>query len=406
MNYDVIVVGGGAAGMASAIESAKQGAKTLLIERNNKLGGILTQCIHNGFGIKYFNEELTGPEYAYRFEMLVEKHDIEVMLNTFVLNIDNNKNITIINKQGMKTLSAKAVVLAMGCIEKTAGSINLAGFRPAGVFTAGQAQHMVNLEGKMPGKNIVILGSGDIGLIMARRLTFEGAKVEKVLEIMPTTSGLARNVQQCLVDFNIPLLFNTTITKVVGKDRVEGICYAKVNENFELIKGTEKFLKCDCILLSVGLIPDNNIIPQLQLNKITHGAYVDEFRETEIKGVFACGNVLHVHDLVDNVTVEALIAGKNAALYSKNKLIKGEKFNIIAGNGVRYNIPNTVYNGSGEVEVFFRATNKYLKHNIIAKSNNEIIAKKFVMSITTGEMQSIKIDKSKITSDIEISIQQ
>lgn len=406
MNYDVIIIGGGAAGMASAIESAKLGAKTLLIEKDGKLGGILNQCIHNGFGVKYFKEELTGPEYAHRFETVVAENNIEVMLNTFVINVANDKSVTIINKDGMKILRAKAVVLAMGCREKTAGSINLAGVRPAGIFTAGQVQHMVNISGKMPGKNVVILGSGDIGLIMARRLTFESANVKMVLEIMSNTSGLARNVQQCLVDFDIPLHFNTTITRVVGKNRVEGIYYAKVDDKFNVIEGSEKFLKCDCILLSVGLVPDNSVIPQLKINAITNGASVDEFRETEIDGIFACGNVLHVHDLVDNVTMEAILAGKNAALYAQQKLVKGQKFNIVSGIGVRYNIPNTVYNGSGEVEVFFRATNKFIKHSIVAKSAGEIIAKKFVMSITTGEMQNIKIDKSKINSDVEISILQ
>ncbi len=405
MNYDVIIIGGGAAGMASAIESAKLGAKTLLIEKDGKLGGILIQCIHNGFGVKYFKEELTGPEYAHRFETIVAKNDIEVMLNTFVLNVGNDKSVTIINKNGMKILHAKAVVLAMGCREKTAGSISLTGVRPTGIFTAGQIQRMVNILGKMPGKNIVILGSGDIGLIMARRLTFEGAKVEMVIEIMSNTSGSARNVQQCLIDFDIPLHFNTTITRVVGKNRVEGIYYAKVDEKFNVIDSSEKFLKCDCILLSVGLIPDNSVISQLALSRITNGAMVDEYRETTIEGIFACGNVLHVHDLVDNVTEEAIIAGKNAALYSQQKLIKGKKYNIFSGNGVRYNIPNTVYNGSGEVEVFFRATEKFIKHSIAVKSGEIIIAKKFVPSIIPGTMQSIKIDKSKIDNDIEISIQ-
>ena len=408
MKYDVIIIGGGAAGMASAIESSKLGAKTLLIEKDGKLGGILNQCIHNGFGLKFFKEELTGPEYAHAFETEVKENNIEVMLNTFVLNVENGRNeksVTIINEKGMQTLQTKSIVLAMGCREKTAGSINLAGVRPAGIFTAGQVQYMVNIAGKMPGKKVVILGSGDIGLIMARRLTFEGAKVEKVIEIMPTTSGLARNVQQCLVDFNIPLLFNTTITKVVGKNRVEGIYYANVDENFKVLPETEKFLECDCILLSVGLIPDNSIIPQLNLHSITNGAVVDEYRETEIEGIFACGNVLHVHDLVDNVTEEAIITGKNAALFAQKKLVRGEAFKVTPSTGVRYVLPNTVYNGEGKVEVFFRASSKFIRHNILAKCKGESIAKKFVLSITPGEMQTLKIDKSKITGDIEILIE-
>ena len=404
MDYDVIVVGGGAAGMAAAIESFKTGAKTLLIEKEDKLGGILNQCIHNGFGLHHFKEELTGPEYANRFIQLVNENKIEVLYNTYVTSIEKNR-VRVINDGGARVISSKAIVLAMGCREKAGGAINLAGTRPVGIYTAGQVQKMVNLHGKLPGKKAVLLGSGDIGLIMARRLTFEGVKVEMVLEIMNTTSGLARNVQQCLVDFDIPLYFNTTITRIVGKDRVEGVYYAKVDENFNVIKSTEKFVECDTVLLSVGLVPDFNIISNLEINKVTNGTYVDEFRQTQLKGVFACGNVLHVHDLVDNVTEEAEIAGKNAGLYALNKLKKGKAFSVLCGPGVRYTIPNTVYNGSDQVDIFFRVDKKYIKSNIIAKCGNDILAKSFKLSITPGEMQKITIDKSKIKANVEVLIE-
>lgn len=403
MDYDVIVVGGGAAGMAAAIESYKTGAKTLLIEKEDKLGGILNQCIHNGFGLHHFKEELTGPEYANRFERLVQENNIEVLYNTYVTKVAPNK-VTIINDGGTRTLTTKAIVLAMGCREKAGGAINLTGTRPVGIYTAGQVQKMVNLHGKLPGKKAVLLGSGDIGLIMARRLTFEGVKVEMVLEIMSTTSGLARNVQQCLVDFNIPLYFNSTITRIVGKDRVEGIYYAQVDENFNIIKKTEKFVPCDTVLLSVGLIPDFNIISGLEVNRVTNGTYVDEFRQTKQKGIFACGNVLHVHDLVDNVTEEAELAGKNAGLYALGKLNKGKAYNVVCGDGVRYSIPNKVYAGTGNVDIFFRVDKKYIKHFIIAKCGSNMLNKAFKLSITPGEMQKISIEKSKIKGDIEILV--
>lgn len=403
MDYDVIVIGGGAGGMAAAIESDKLGAKTLLIEKENVLGGILNQCIHNGFGLHHFKEELTGPEYANRYVKELETTNVNVLYNTFVTNIEKHK-VEIINENGKKTLTSKAIVLAMGCREKSAGSINLTGTRPVGIYTAGQVQKMVNLHGKLPGKNVVILGSGDIGLIMARRLVFEGVKVEMVMEIMSQTSGLARNIQQCLIDFNIPLLMNTTITKVVGDKKVEGIYYAKVDDKFNVIKETEKFIKCDCILLSVGLVPEFNVARTLKTNRITNGTYVDEYRQTEEEGIFACGNVLHVHDLVDNVSEEAEIAGKSAGLYALGKLEFGVKHNVTTGDGVRYVIPNYIYSGEGNSALYFRSDKKYVKSNIVVMCNNEIIAKTFKLSITPGEMQKIDIDKSKINGDLVVKI--
>ena len=268
--YDVVVIGGGPAGMAAAIESDKVGAKTLLLERNEKLGGILNQCIHNGFGLHYFNEELTGPEYALRFEALINKTNVKVMLNTFVIDVTGH-TITFINPDGETIVEAKAIVMAMGCREKTPAGITLTGTRPVGVYTAGQAQKMVNMYGKLPGKNVVILGSGDIGLIMARRLTFEGAKVIEVLEIMPESGGLKRNIQQCLNDFNIPLKLKTTVTRVVGDTRVEGVYVAEV-DGFTPIKETEHFVPCDCLILSVGLLPETDLIKGLKLNPKTSGA--------------------------------------------------------------------------------------------------------------------------------------
>lgn len=404
LNYDVIVIGGGAGGMAAAIESDKTGAKTLLIERDDKLGGILNQCIHNGFGLHYFCEELTGPEYANKFEKKLAKTKVDVMLNTFVKKIDG-KNITIVNENGCQVVTAKSIVIAMGCREKTAGSINLAGTRPVGIYTAGQVQRMVNLYGKMVGKRVVIVGSGDIGLIMARRLTFEGAKVLMVAEIMSFTSGLSRNVQQCIKDFNIPLLFNTSITRVVGTDRVEGVYYAPVDEKYNIC-GREKYIKCDCVILSVGLTPETSIIENLKLNPVTNGAFVNEYRELiDEKGVFMCGNNLHVHDLVDNVSIEGEIAGHNAGLNALGKLKHGKAYNVKFGDGIRYVLPSIVFGGKNEeVTINFRVGYKIVKKFIVAYVNGKLVNKKYCMSLNPGEMQSISINKDFIDGDIEVKI--
>jgi len=398
-NYDVVIIGGGPAGMGAAIEASKTGAKTLIIERDSRLGGILNQCIHNGFGLHYFKEELTGPEYADRFIKLLDETKVDVMLNAFVTKIEGKK-LTVISPTGAFEIEPKSIVLAMGCREKTAGSIKLNGTRPAGVMTAGQVQKLVNFYGKVPGKKAVILGSGDIGLIMARRLTFSGVKVDMVLEVMPTSSGLPRNIRQCLEDFNIPIHYSTTVIEVVGTDRVEGVKYAQVDKNFNVIKGTEKYIDCDLLVLSVGLTPETDII-----ENCNSGIIVNEFREYK-EGIFACGNVLHVHDLVDNVTAESMLAGRNAGLYAKGKLTRGKESKILVGDGVRYTVPTSYYETDGEVEIYFRVSKKYVNSKIVITANGEEVASKFAIALNPSEMTSIKVDKSKLKGDITVLVKE
>ena len=320
-NYEIAIIGGGPAGLAAALSAYKNGIKNIVIlERDEELGGILNQCIHNGFGLHTFGEELTGPEYADRYVKQIEKLGIEYRLNTMVMNITDKREVLCMNKDdGMYTIHAEAIILAMGCRERSRGALNIPGYRPAGIFSAGTAQRFVNMEGYMPGKEIVILGSGDIGLIMARRLTLEGAKVKCVAEILPKSGGLQRNIVQCLNDYDIPLLLSHTIVNIKGKDRVSGVTIAKVDENLKPIAGTEKDYSCDCLLLSVGLIPENelSLSAGIKLDPKTNGAVVDSTLQTSVPGIFSCGNVLHVHDLVDNVSIEADKAGKNAVAYIK-----------------------------------------------------------------------------------------
>ncbi len=402
--YDVVIIGGGPAGMGAGIECSKTGAKTLIIERDNRLGGILNQCIHNGFGLHYFKEELTGPEYASRFEKLLSDTNVDVMLNTFVTKIDGKK-IYIVSPNGAEIIEPKAIVLAMGCREKTAGSIRLKGTRPAGIMTAGQVQKLVNFHGKLPGKKVVILGSGDIGLIMARRLTLAGAKVEMVLELMPTSSGLPRNIRQCLDDFDIPIHYSTTITEVLGKDRVTGINYARVDDKLNAIESTTKYLECDLIVLSVGLAPENDIVSNLEINPKTGGFVVNEFRECS-EGIFACGNVLQVHDLVDNVTVESILAGRNAGLYALGKLQRNKEHRVFAGNGIRYTVPSSYFENGEDLEVFFRVNSKYRNANIVVSANDKDIYSKFAVALNPGEMASITIKKDILSEDITLSIKE
>lgn len=402
--YDVVIIGGGPAGMGAGIECAKTGAKTLIVERDNRLGGILNQCIHNGFGLHYFKEELTGPEYAHRFCELLKDTNVDVKLNTFVTNVDGKK-ITMISNNGVEIIEPKAIVYAMGCREKTAGNIKLNGTRPVGIFTAGQVQKLVNFYGKLPGKIVVVLGSGDIGLIMARRLTFEGAKVLKVLEIMPSSSGLARNIRQCLDDFDIPIEYSTTITEVMGKDRVEGIKYARVDDKLNVLPQTERYLDCDLVVLSVGLTPDNDIVNNPNIDPRTSGFVVNEYRECS-EGVFACGNVLHVHDLVDNVTVESTIAGRNAGLYALGKLSRGKEFKVLCGDGVRYTVPSTYYIGDGNLDIYFRITRKFLNAVIVVECGGNEVFRKNTLAMNPGEMVTISIDKTKLDGDITVSIKE
>ena len=404
ISCDCLVIGGGPAGMSAGLEAAKNGSNTIIIERNGTLGGILNQCIHNGFGLHYFGEELTGPEFAHKLIQKIKRQpNLSVMLNTFVTKIEPNK-VTITNTNGVQTIKFKSLVLAMGAREKTAANILLTGTRPAGVYTAGTAQKLVNMQGKMIGKNVVILGSGDIGLIMARRLTLEGAKVHAIFEINSHSSGLRRNIMQCVEDFNIPLLYNTTICEVVGESRVEGVWYAKVDQNWKPIESTKKFIKCDCLILSVGLAPEMDLIETLPLSK-TGGAVVDEYFMTTVPGVFSCGNVLHIHDLVDNVATESASAGKFASLYTQNKLQTTSPINVKAGAGVSYVVPSVAYNTNGEFVAKFRLTQKTVKQWIVAKSGENVLAKMYVMAGVPGEMLSLKINKQNLTGDIVLEVQ-
>lgn len=404
--YDVIIIGGGPSGMAAALESAKSGVKTLIIERNETLGGILNQCIHNGFGLHYFKEELTGPEYAYRFkELISNEKNISVMLNTFVIDINKENNtLTIKSEDGIDTLEYKSLILSMGCRERTAGNILLTGTRPAGIYTAGSAQKMVNVYGKMVGKEVVILGSGDIGLIMARRLTVEGAKVKAVLEINSTSSGLRRNISQCLDDYNIPLMLNTTIFEVVGENRVEGIYYGKVDDKYNKLEETKDFMTCDTIILSVGLIPETDLVTGLPINRVTSSTYVNDYMQTIYPNIFACGNFLHVHDLVDNVTMESLTAGRYAALNALGKLDKNTEYEVTHSDDITYVVPSVIVGGEGTTDIKFRVRRKIVKSNILVKSGNEVIAKKYMLAGLPGEMITISIDKSKVNSNVSVEV--
>ena len=408
--YDVLVIGGGPAGMAAALAADRKGAKVLLIERDVRLGGILNQCIHAGFGLHYFGEELTGPEYADRFEKELAKTDVKVMLGAMALSLGADGDVTVLSpEEGLVHLKAGATVLAMGCRERTAGAIALAGTRPAGIYTAGMAQKMCNIEGYLVGKRIVILGSGDIGLIMARRMTLEGAHVERVIELMPYSGGLKRNIVQCLEDFGIPICYSHTVTRVVGKPRMEGLYYAPVGADRKPVLSEEKFVPCDCLLLSVGLIPENDILTGsgVKLNRVTSGAEVDENRMTSVPGIFSCGNVLHVHDLVDNVSHEAETAGAAAAEYALHgtPAADGEIYPVSAGAGVRYALPQRVHRGEGGAEIFFRTDNVYKNCKIVAECGGRVLYSKKRMIVAPGEMEKITLDKSGIDGDVTVRLE-
>lgn len=400
MERELVIIGGGPAGLAAAIEAKERGVEdVLIIERDNSLGGILQQCIHNGFGLHIFKEQLTGPEYADRFIKRVKELNIDYFLNTMVLNMTEDKTITLLNeKLGLFNIKAKAIICSMGCRERTRGALNIPGTRPSGIFTAGAAQRFVNMEGYNVGKKVVILGSGDIGLIMARRMTLEGAQVKMVLEIMPYSTGLKRNIVQCLDDFNIPLKFNHTVIKIHGKDRLEGVTIARVDEKRNPILGTEEYVECDTLLLSVGLIPENELSREagVEIDNITTGPIVTESMETSIEGIFACGNVVHVHDLVDFVTMESRLAGLGASKYIKGELIRSE--NVIktkAVDGIRYVVPHkiTVDNVDDHVNFFMRVDNVYKNVMLYVEHNGQIVYKAKKVIVSPGEMENVKIKK-------------
>lgn len=399
MKYDLVVIGGGPGGLAAAIEAKKNGIDNILvIERDKELGGILQQCIHNGFGLHEFKEELTGPEYAQRFIEKLLEMNIEYKLDTMVLDLTEDKKIHAINsKDGYMVIEAKAVILAMGCRERTRGAISIPGDRPSGVFTAGAAQRFINMEGYMVGKKVLILGSGDIGLIMARRLTLEGAEVQAVVELMPFSGGLTRNIVQCLDDYNIPLYLSHTVIDIVGKERVEKVVIAKVDENRKPIPGTEREYECDTLLLSVGLIPENDISRKtgLKIDRRTNGLIVNEMMETSASGIFACGNVVHVHDLVDFVSAEARKAGAAAAKYIKDEVKDGEYKEIINGKGITYTVPQKfrAENIDKALEIFMRVNNIYKNVKLEVKDEEKVLMSLNKQHLAPGEMEKVMVPK-------------
>ena len=419
--YDSIIVGGGPAGLAAAIAAKQNGAeKVLILERDNRLGGILLQCIHNGFGLHYFGEELTGPEYAGRFIKQVEDLQIENKVNTMVLEVHRGKDfhevVAINSKDGLMCLQTRTVILSMGCRERTRGALVIPGTRPAGIFTAGSAQRFVNIDGYLPGKKVVILGSGDIGLIMARRLTLEGADVKLVCEIMNYSAGLARNMTQCLENFNIPLKLSTTIVQIHGNERVSGVTIAKVDEHRKPIAGTEEYIECDTVLLSVGLIPENevSIAAGVSIDSITSGPSVNQNMQTSIPGIFACGNSVHVHDLVDFVTEESFLAGKAAANYvqkAEEPKVSDTKdetviVQVYPGNRVRYTVPQrlelskAIFESSAEsdesIRLMYRSTDIYRSVNTCVYSGTEQLAHNKKRIVRPGEMQIIELKKAAL----------
>lgn len=409
MRADVVVIGAGPAGLSAAIAAKENGAKdVVVIDREDKMGGILRQCIHNGFGLHVFGEELTGPEYAARFIDKAEACGIRFFMNTMVLSISKDKTITAVGRDvGMVDISAKAIVLAMGCRERSSGALMLTGDRPSGVLTAGTAQRFVNIEGYMPGKEVVVLGSGDIGLIMARRMRLEGANVKMVLELMPYSGGLTRNIVQCLNDFDIPLKLSHTVIQIHGKKRLCGVTIAAVDEHGMPVRETEEYVPCDTLLLSVGLIPENELSLGLGIgiDSVTGGPSVDSDMQTTLPGVFACGNAVQVHDLVDFVTEEAQRAGNAAAAYNQNSPAK-TTYHTTASKGVRYVVPQCVIKDGKDKTLFFRTTDVHKNCSTVAKCGGSIVAKKKRVRCTPGEMENLTIKDADVTGDITVLIEE
>ena len=409
--YELVIIGGGPAGLAAAVAARKAGIQDILIlERDNELGGILNQCIHNGFGLHTFKEELTGPEYAGRFIEQVEELGIPYKLNTMVMDLAADKTVTAMNREdGLFQLHPKAVILAMGCRERPRGALSIPGYRPAGIYTAGTAQRLVNMEGFMPGRKVVILGSGDIGLIMARRMTLEGAEVQVVAELMPYSGGLKRNIVQCLDDYGIPLKLSHTVVDIKGKKRVEGITLAQV-DGFKPIPGTEEFYECDTLLLSCGLIPENELSrsADVELSPLTNGPLVGEDLQTNIPGIFAAGNVLHVHDLVDFVSEEAAAAGRHAAAYIQDgcKSEEAKELKVVCEGGVRYSVPVRIcpdhLADDALVTLRFRVANVYKNKKIVVYAGEDVIFSKKRPVLAPGEMETVILQAKVLKSYSEI----
>lgn len=408
--HDLVIIGGGPAGLAAAAAARQSGVEDILIlERDKELGGILNQCIHNGFGLHTFQEELTGPEYAARFISRIEEQNIPYLLNTMVMDISPDRKITAMNrKEGMFEIQAKAIILAMGCRERSRGALNIPGYRPAGIYSAGTAQRLVNMEGYMPGREVVILGSGDIGLIMARRMTLEGARVKVVAELMPYSGGLKRNIVQCLDDFNIPLKLSHTVVDIDGRDRVKGVTLARVNEKGKPIAGTEEYYSCDTLLLSCGLIPENELSRSagIELDPVTSGPLVNDSLETNLPGVFACGNVLHVHDLVDYVSEEAAQAGRNAArLIQESSLSAARTVELVPAGGVRYTVPKYIRPELMEdkLTVRFRVGQVFRGCAVATYFGDELISKRKRPVMAPGEMESVTLDREQLSRYPELT---
>lgn len=407
--FDLIVVGGGSAGLAAALEAKKNGindSRILLIEKSNKLGGILNQCIHTGFGLYEFKEELTGPEYAFRFIEELKKTNINVMLETTLTRLNSNRIIEVSSYGNFEQIQFKSLIFATGCLERSAGAIKLPGDRPQGVMSAGQAQNYLNNFGYLPGKNVFILGSGDIGLIMARRMTLEGAKVLGVAELMPYSNGLKRNIVQCLEDYDIPLYLSTTVTKVIGKNRLTAIELSNVDENLNPIEGTQRIVECDTLLLSVGLVPYTIFLNPLNLKKDAFGKFlINEKCETSMEGLFVCGNSLHVHDLVDNVTKEARIAGFFASEYIKNNSKNNEMKQVKTDKNISYIIPNVVNTNAKDLTLKFRVRKPMENVSIVIKTEDSIIKKIKKFVLIPSEMESINIKlNEELKSDIFVEV--